>query len=120
MSPRESALLQHMPSTDFPGVESLRRQAETARVIGRCDCGCPSIDLSVDEPVDAPTEPGRKLIGGFMVEVPTNPYDPVFGIILHIEDGRLRLLELYWHVWHEDLREFPEPEQVRLEHPSAD
>ncbi len=45
----EVAALNHMLSRDFPGVEQLRTQARTARVTGGCGCGCPSIDLSVDQ-----------------------------------------------------------------------
>jgi hypothetical protein len=38
-------------SPDFDGVDALRAQAGSVRVIGHCRCGCPSIVLEV--PADA-------------------------------------------------------------------
>ena len=49
LSANERAALDHLLSADFPGVEELRLQAKPVRVVGRCGCGCPTIELSVDE-----------------------------------------------------------------------
>jgi hypothetical protein len=45
----EATVLTHLLSRDFPGVEQLRTQAQAARVVGRCTCGCASLDVSVDQ-----------------------------------------------------------------------
>lgn len=47
MTPTERAVLEKVLSIDFVGVEQLRGQVEAALVVGRCDCGCPTIDLAV-------------------------------------------------------------------------
>lgn len=45
LTERERAVLHALLSVDFEGVEELRKQAKTARVVGTCGCGCPSIDF---------------------------------------------------------------------------
>jgi hypothetical protein len=47
LTPAESLVLGLLLSTEFPGVEALRAQARSAVVVGRCDCGCPTIELAV-------------------------------------------------------------------------
>ena len=44
----ERAALNYLLAADFPGVEELREQARVASVVGRCLCGCASVDFSVD------------------------------------------------------------------------
>lgn len=43
---RERAVLDHLLSVDFEGVEELRQQAASVVVNGDCACGCPSIDFA--------------------------------------------------------------------------
>ncbi|MET7808494.1 hypothetical protein [Micromonospora chersina] len=38
-------MLEALLAIDFEGVEGLRRQAADVLVVGKCDCGCPSIDF---------------------------------------------------------------------------
>jgi hypothetical protein len=45
LTDRERAVLTALLAVDFDGVEQLRAQAAEARVLGGCDCGCPSIDF---------------------------------------------------------------------------
>src|ERR1700755_1437052 len=49
LTERENEILTFLLSAEFPGVEKLRQQAQTAHVIGRCQCGCATIYLGVDE-----------------------------------------------------------------------
>ena len=42
----ESAVLTLLLEAEFPGVDALRVQAGSAAVVGGCDCGCPSIDVT--------------------------------------------------------------------------
>ncbi len=51
----ERQILAALLAVDFPGAEALRAQAERAQVVGRCDCGCPTIDLRV--PDEVPSSP---------------------------------------------------------------
>jgi hypothetical protein len=43
----ERALLDFLLSADFPGRDELRKQADTASVVGECQCGCGTIELQV-------------------------------------------------------------------------
>ena len=44
----ERSTLMFLLSVDFVGRDAFLRQADTARVVGKCDCGCATIDLWVD------------------------------------------------------------------------
>jgi hypothetical protein len=48
LSKREKDALDFLLASDFPGVEALREQAEVASVVGRCPCGCATIELAID------------------------------------------------------------------------
>jgi hypothetical protein len=45
LTERERAVLDALLSVEFEGVEELRAQAADVVVVGRCTCGCPSIDF---------------------------------------------------------------------------
>jgi hypothetical protein len=45
LTDRERAVLTALLAVDFDGVEQLRAQAAEPRVLGGCDCGCPSINF---------------------------------------------------------------------------
>lgn len=45
LTQREQAVLEALLAIDFEGAENLRRQIANVVVVGRCDCGCPSIDF---------------------------------------------------------------------------
>jgi hypothetical protein len=44
----EHDILDFLLAVDAPGVDALRAQAATAQVVGRCECGCATIDIAVD------------------------------------------------------------------------
>lgn len=86
-------LLAILDARAFPGRDALRQQAATAWVDGECDCGCASIDLRVAD--DAPRAeqtpspiPNEATVNG-------ENGQPVGGIIVFLDDGRLALLEIY-------------------------
>ena len=90
----ERAVLMSLLGVDFPGVESLRRQAQSAEVVGRCDCGCPSIELKVAE--DAPVIVGlTSLLAPVEASVSATGENLSGGILLFVEEGRLSYLEYY-------------------------
>jgi hypothetical protein len=83
-------------SVDFPGVEKLRDQAQTARVIGRCECGCATVGLHVDESLPIADEiqqsnavdaAGRPRADGV----------PAPELILFVKGGRLSEIEIVWY-----------------------
>jgi hypothetical protein len=92
----EQAMLSHLLSIDFDGVEQLRRQAEQARVVGACDCGCPTIELSTGaDPLQQGAFEGRLApVEGRVMAIGD---EPVADVILFVDDGRISYLELVWH-----------------------
>jgi hypothetical protein len=46
LTERERGVLDALLSAEFVGAEDFRRQSMAARVVGRCGCGCPSIDFT--------------------------------------------------------------------------
>ncbi|MFB9683022.1 hypothetical protein [Amycolatopsis plumensis] len=102
LTPNERITLDTLLSGDFPGAAELRAQAPTARVIGRCDCGCPTIDLVVNEAT--PRAPLRKSVA---VEADV----PGGGLIVFVDGGRLSCLE-YWTFEDRPATEFPPPAQI--------
>ncbi|WP_290056936.1 hypothetical protein [Amycolatopsis solani] len=103
LAPDERATLDVLLARDFPGAAELRVQAATARVTGRCGCGCPTIDLAVDE-----TTPRAALEESVAVEADA----PDGGLIVFVDEGRLSCLE-YWTTTGETPAGFPKPEEIR-------
>ncbi len=89
----EAAALNFILGADFPGVEELREQATTARVVGRCECGCPTIDLAVDQ---AATPAVRAAPARVVAEAASNDDPCVTHLLLWVEDGYLSSLEVSW------------------------
>lgn len=104
LTANERTALDTLLAADFPGAVELRAQAATARVIGRCGCGCPTIDLEVDE-----TTPRAAVANSVAVDADA----PDGGLILFVADGRLSCLE-YWSTADERPARFPPPGQITL------
>jgi hypothetical protein len=100
----ERAVLDLLLAGDFPGAAQLRAQAVTARVTGRCACGCPTVDLAVDE-----TTPTVDVEDRVAVEAETSDG----GLIVFVDDGRLSGLE-YWTVHDESPVAFPPLERIHV------
>ncbi|VVJ15596.1 Uncharacterised protein [Amycolatopsis camponoti] len=100
LTPAEREVLTFLLAGDFPGAAELRAQAETARVTGRCGCGCPTIDLEVDA-----TLPTADL--GEPVEADA----PDGGLIVFADGGRLSGLE-YWTTSDDTPAEFPPVDRI--------
>jgi hypothetical protein len=104
LTPRERSVLDLLLTADFPGAAELRVQARTARVTGRCACGCPTIDLAVDDAAPVAGVDGRVAVEVDVAEG---------GLIVFVDEGRLSGLE-YWSVADETPAEFPPPERIRV------
>lgn len=99
----EAAALSFMLAPDFPGFEQLRAQAETARVVARCGCGCASIDIAVDRET---TPPALAALAGCSATAASR--DPkVTHLMLWVDGDYLSGLEL---AWIDMTEEFPSPE----------
>jgi hypothetical protein len=102
LTPAERTTLETLLAADFPGAAELRAQAATARVTGRCGCGCPTIDLEV-----AASAPTAAVAGRVAVEADV----PDGGLIVFVDEGRLSGLE-YWTTADETPSAFPPPESI--------
>ena len=95
LSPAERQVLDFMLSKDFPGAVTLRSQVPYVQVVGRCDCGCATVNLEVapEAPRATPDVRGRVLpVTGYVgsdIDVPKS------GIIVFVNDGYLSSLEIY-------------------------
>jgi hypothetical protein len=93
----EEAILRSLLSPDFPGAKELRAQIPEVRVIARCDCGCPTIDLDVPSSVvkaSVSTTSNRTPYEG---DVRGPDAESIVDIIVFIDDGRLSSLEYVTH-----------------------
>ena len=89
LTPRERAVLEKLLSADFAGAQQLREQVDATVVVGRCDCGCPTIDLSVA--AGAPlADVARSPVPS---ELRDTSVDPPSDVILFVKDGYLQSLE---------------------------
>lgn len=104
---RERAILDLLLSNDAEGVAELRAQVPHATVVGRCKCGCPTIDIAVERDAAPPSSITRRpAIDCFSRE--REAIDEVFDLMLWVEGGYITGIEL---VYYDDDKpaEFPEP-----------
>jgi len=91
LSGDERRVLSLLLSPEFEGVQELRWQADRAVVVGRCRCGCPTIDIDV--PSDAPPAAIRGSLSPVEASV-SEEEDGIPGqIILFVHDGRISSME---------------------------
>jgi len=105
---RENEILAFLLSAEFPDVEKLRRQAQTAQVIGRCECGCATIDLRVDDSMPTADEVGQSNA----VDAAGRPAPddgPPLELILFVKSGRLSSIEIVCY-GDSPVGEFPSPD----------
>ncbi|SDL65965.1 hypothetical protein SAMN05216298_4674 [Glycomyces sambucus] len=80
--------LQVFLAGDDPVCSALRAQIPFARVVGGCECGCPSVGLEVDHPLvgPAPSLASPVVLGSYD--------DGTHNLVLFTDDGYLSSLEL--------------------------
>ena len=106
----ERAVLDQLLNTEFPGVRELRDQAVDVQVVGRCACGCPSIDLDASRDLrQAPVSDG---LAPAELRVTPLADEPEGDVILFVKDGRLSYLE---YVYYTDRPPSSWPSQDRLQ-----
>ena len=85
-------------------------QVSSARVVGRCDCGCPTIDLQVSA-----SPPARELgLEDIVNAYGESPEGVKVGVILFARGGELCSLEVY-SVEGEPTYTLPSPAALTLE-----
>lgn len=82
-------MLEKLLDAEFPGVGRLRKQVDSALVVGRCDCGCPTIDLTVA--AGAPCADAER--SPLPSELRDTSVDPPGEVILFVKNGYLQSLE---------------------------
>jgi hypothetical protein len=114
LSQPELLILTALLAPDFPGAAELRLQLPAVRVVGKCDCGCPTVDLAV--PTDVAPSPAQTRARLAPVEGRVTPAASELrdDIILFVDDGRLSSLE---YVSYDKPRpsEWPPLDRVRVE-----
>lgn len=109
LTPDERALLDGLLAHDFPGVEALRQQAPHATASPGCDCGCGTVDLDVPPSLPRSAAESPVPAEGSVVDASG---EPVGGLLLFLDDGRLSSLEVHAY---DDPLPLPRLERVRWE-----
>jgi hypothetical protein len=106
LTDREREILEFLLTPSFPGVEALREQAQTAAVVGRCDCGCATIELAVDNGCPEQGEARQTIVAE--ARTPEDREVPPLELILFVKGDRLSSIEI---VYYDDNipQEFPPP-----------
>jgi hypothetical protein len=102
LTDRERDVLDALLAIDFDGAEAMRAQAANARVVGMCQCGCPSIDFH--------KQPGV----GMSILVNAGVRGSYDGLFLYAVAGRLGGIE---YVSNSDTMaaELPAPSELQIE-----
>ncbi|NUP18418.1 MAG: hypothetical protein HOZ81_20505 [Streptomyces sp.] len=98
-----AATLRALLAGSDPVSRALLAQIPHPRVVGRCRCGCATVDLEVDRTAaeSAPAHDNPAVDAGY-----THPYSA--GVIVCTEGGYLPLLEIY-SVADEPITAWPDP-----------
>lgn len=93
----EERVLRTLLAPEFPGADELRAQIPDVRVVATCDCGCPTIDLTV--PASLPQASTTTRDGRIPYEGDVKGPDGVSiaDIMVFVEEGRLSSLEYVTH-----------------------
>ncbi|HMJ00053.1 MAG TPA: alpha/beta fold hydrolase [Gaiellaceae bacterium] len=97
LTSRERETLDFLLSRDFPGRQALCEQASMAVVTGGCTCGCPTIDLAVDDPTEAPRAEVRDRQPVHASTRVRESFENAFELLLFVDDGLLSMLEVTYY-----------------------
>ena len=93
LSDDERLILEALLAPQFPGAVELRAQLAHVQVVGKCDCGCPTVDLFVPSNVIPSPLKTRNRLAPVEGRVTPVADEPSGDIILFVDDGRLSCLE---------------------------
>lgn len=105
----ERALLEWLLANGHEEAQAFVPQLSQVKVVSRCSCGCPSIDLTVSDKTERTTGPSTILADA----VGRSPEGVEVDVILHAREGQLSELEV---VSHDGTTKFtlPKPEALQL------
>jgi hypothetical protein len=104
----ERSLLDSLLDHEFDGVAELRVQVEHATASSGCECGCGMIDLHVPPHLPVSSAAGPVPVEGTVLDASG---EPIGGVLLFVEHGRLAGLEIYSN---DEPLPFWAPERVRV------
>jgi hypothetical protein len=87
----ERTLIEWLIANGIPEARAFTQQLTGLHVIGRCSCGCPTVDFAMGDSQQATTGPAQILADFFGI---THEGIEV-GVILHARQGRISELEVY-------------------------
>jgi hypothetical protein len=111
LNDREAAVLERLLMADFPGVEELRCQMKFVRVVGRCLCGCATVDLRADR-LSCPPSGARPRPIPSEARVRSQAGNEIGGVIVFLTKGYLWLLEIY--SYEDPIPDFPPLDQLQF------
>ena len=88
----ERATLDLLLEAAAADLHALRDQADQARVVGSCDCGCATIDVAIGPDVMSRTEAHGRIAASASSR-PGSPQHPA-ELLLHVVDGILAEVEI--------------------------
>jgi hypothetical protein len=98
LTANERAVLEAvLPSGGFKDVEVYRAQLDGLMVVGRCTCGCPTIDLRVDDAAPRSAHPGVPSLPLWATAGDPNDAEDVVDISVWAPDGALTELNVSWY-----------------------
>ena len=109
LSNEEVALLEWLIDHGRPDASKYRFQIPLLRVVSKCGCGCPSIDLATGSASHKTGAPSIIADGEA-----TSPEGVFVGIILHVRGGEISKLEVYSITGQESRFSLPKPETITL------
>ena len=109
LSSEELALLEWLIDHGRPDASKYRSQIPRLRVVSRCGCGCPSIDVAIGS-TSHKTGASHIIADGEA----TSAEGALVGVILHVREGEISELELYSITGQETRFSLPKPETITL------
>ena len=122
LTPNERAVIEALlPAGGFPDVEVYRAQLDALTVVGRCSCGCPTVDLRVDDNAPRSAHPGDPSLP---LSASAGDADHLVDVELWAPEGALdEALQVMWYGEHppaalpdaSELTVGPGPERIQIE-----
>lgn len=103
LTSEESVLIVWLLDNGSPAARDFVPQLDGIRVVGKCLCGCPTIDLAVSGS-DKSTTGASQILADFVGETSKGWQ---VGVLLHARDGKLSELEIYNLSEHEGAYSLP-------------
>ena len=91
LTDEERNLLEWLLASGSPDAKPYVSQIATVNVVGKCTCGCPTIDLALGDREQRKTSPSI-ILADFVGKTPEGIE---VGVIVHAREGEISELEVY-------------------------